>query len=513
MPRVSRKVLMIGVDAAESTLIEAGIADGTLPNLARLRQRGLYGRLASPVDWLTGSPWPTFYTGVWPNEHGFYNYLQWRPQRMRHQRPSADWLPMTPFWRRLSAADRRAIAVDVPISYPPAPFEGLEINGWAGHDKFWPPASHPRDLLKQVQRRFGREPLESEIYGLQSPRRLRQLCRQLIDATQRVADLGIDLMTREPWDLFLIVLGAAHRGGHKLWDETGAPFDITADEAASIRSSIPEIYRACDEGVGRIVDAADGQTAIVVFSLHGMGPNTSCAALLPEMLDRVLNDRSHAAENVGDPETVLDRLRTAVPVELRSVVKSRLPQAWQDHLTTFWRRSEVAHLNDRPAFCILGDLEGFVRINLQGRERDGIVPPDQYEALCERICDGLASFVELETGKPVVSRIGRGGDLFPPTNSPRDLPDLVVHWSDTAAAARRTIESPRFGSIEWPLPGRNPDGRCGHHLPDGWMIGVDEAFAAGSQIDGRHILDLAPTVYELLGLPKPAAMRGKSLIS
>jgi len=89
-------VLLIGLDAAEVTLIEQGMSDGTLPHLAALRDRGAYGHLASTVDWAVGTPWPSFYTSSWPSDHGFFNYLQWRPELMTHHRPGESWLPLRP---------------------------------------------------------------------------------------------------------------------------------------------------------------------------------------------------------------------------------------------------------------------------------------------------------------------------------------------------------------------------------------------------------------------------------
>ena len=97
----ARRVLMIGLDAAEPTLIERWIADGTLPTLRRLRARGSYRRLASSAAWLAGSPWPTFYTGTSPAEHGLYHFLQWHAGRQNMVRPAPDWLPVQPFWRAL----------------------------------------------------------------------------------------------------------------------------------------------------------------------------------------------------------------------------------------------------------------------------------------------------------------------------------------------------------------------------------------------------------------------------
>ena len=79
-------VIMIGLDAAEYSLIQSWIEEGALPNLARLSRQGASGRLDSTAKWLVGSPWPSFYTSSLPSDHGLYHYLQWRPEMMKHDR-------------------------------------------------------------------------------------------------------------------------------------------------------------------------------------------------------------------------------------------------------------------------------------------------------------------------------------------------------------------------------------------------------------------------------------------
>jgi hypothetical protein len=89
------------------------------------------------------------------------------------------------------------------------------------------------------------------------------------------------------------------------------------------------------------------------------------------------------------------------------------------------------------------------------------------------------------------------------------LPDLLVLWAQTPAADHRALVSSRYGRIEWPTPGHNPDGRSGNHRPQGFLIAAGERMGRGSSIEGAHIVDLAPTACALLGVPQPLKMCGK----
>jgi predicted AlkP superfamily phosphohydrolase/phosphomutase len=499
---------MIALDAAEPSLVEKWMDEGLLPNLRRLRDQGVSGRLSTSAEWLAGSPWPTFYTGTTPAEHGIYHILQWQAGRMTFGRPSPDWLPLHPFWRSLGQHGRRAIAVDLPMTYPPEPFDGVEISGWATHDLLSPAASYPEEMLSWVRREFGPSPMREEVGGLQRPKDLLHLRDELIRATGLVADMTVQLMTRENWDLLMVAFGGTHRGGHKLWNLTGVAGPVTEDERLELSHALRDIYVACDSAVARLVQAS-GAAQVLVFSLHGMGANTDRANLVAAMLPRILEDR--AKPGGKSRPGMLQRLRKLVPLEWRSRVKSLLPANLQDRLTLFWRKPEM-QWDRMPAFSLIPDLQGYIRINLQGREAAGIIGPgEEYDRLCDRIAQGLLTFVDADTGKPIVDRMLRADELYPEGARRNHLPDLIVRWTETPVAEHRALVSPLYGTIEWPTPGLNPDGRSGNHRFQGFFIAAGEGIRQGSLGEGAHIMDLAPTAYALLGVAQPPEMRGKAL--
>lgn len=505
-------VLLIGLDAAEVRLIEQWMADGTLPRLAALRSRGAYGHLASTADWLVGSPWPSFYTSSWPTDHGLFHYLQWRPRRMTHERPSESWLPLRPFWRELSSQNIQTITIDVPLTYAPPPFDGVELGGWGAHDKLWPPAANPPTLMRSVNREFGRPPIGFEIAGLQSVAQLFRLRDQLVEAPRRITDLALGFMQRYPWDLLLIVLSATHRAGHKLWSDSSVRERPSPREKPEFDAALRQVYVACDEAVGRLIDAAPPDAHIMVFSLHGTGPNESRNVVLPQMLELILRDVTEGqSDSGGYTPGLLWRIRERIPVEWRSAIKSLLPHRVQDRLALFWRRYEHAKWSLTRAFAPSADLEGYVQVNLKGREVQGVVEPSEYEPLLATIQDGLFSFVDEDTGEKVVDRIVRPSELYPAGPKVDQIADLIVRWVDSPAHVHRAIVSPRYGRVSWPTPGKNPDGRPGHHRSTGWLIAAGPDLQSGTTIPEAHILDLAPTALALLDVEPPYPMRGRPI--
>ena len=179
-------------------------------------------------------------------------------------------------------------------------------------------------------------------------------------------------------------------------------------------------------------------------------------------------------------------MRELVPNRWRHWVKQRLPLALQDWLTTFWRVGRVDWSATR-AFCLVADVQGYVRLDLRGREAEGIVAPgDEYDRLGAEIAAGLSTFVDGASGMPVVHEVVRADRLYQ-TGARRDLlPDLIVQWARTPRAPERSVRSPRYGAIALPLPGKNADGRSGNHRPHGFLLAAGPGVGAGPLGEAPH---------------------------
>jgi predicted AlkP superfamily phosphohydrolase/phosphomutase len=495
---------MVGLDAADCGLVERWSGEGRLPNIARLRSEGAYGWLDPGDGVLFGPPWPSFYTGKPVSEHGLYEYLVWRPDRMVETRASGDFLPLHPFWRQIGHGGPRCVVVDVPLVPSPTPFNGAEVTCWGTHERLVAFETFPPELRAEIETTLGRPPMLDEAHHRVSLGRLLRERDALLEATRRVARLAETLLSRDRWDLGIVCFSATHRAGHKMWAATGTNGRGTPREAEEFPHLLRDVYEGIDEAIGRVERVAEPDARVLIFSLHGMGPNTSRALVLQDLLDRILHD-GQSTRGSG----ILPRLRTLVPLSARDRVKRRLPVPVQDRLSTFWRTRR--DWSTTRAISLAADLHGYVRLNVVGREARGSILPDEYEDVCARISDGLATFRDADTGAPVVARVVKRTELFPDGECAGQLPDLLVVWGDTPASDHRLIESERFGSVDWPTPGANPDGRSGNHRPRGWLSIRAPGFPAGGSLEPATILDLAPTALEMLGCPLPSELAGRPI--
>ena len=69
-------VFMIGWDGATFDLIRPWVAEGKLPNIARLMEKGVHGPRRSTIPPWTFPAWTSFMTGKNPGKHGIFDFLR-----------------------------------------------------------------------------------------------------------------------------------------------------------------------------------------------------------------------------------------------------------------------------------------------------------------------------------------------------------------------------------------------------------------------------------------------------
>jgi len=497
--------VLIGWDAAELGVIEQLCVDGRLPALQSLRARGCFGSLGSADLPFAGGVWPTFYTGKAVPWHGVYHNRLWRPELMRNEVIDGEWLRESPFWERLGP-HRRAVIVDVPMTVTePGPINGVQLAGWGTHDLMHKGA-FPAQLWQQVRAQFGPARIAPEFFGPQGVSRLLHLRQSLLDGTEQMTRICEWLLREERWDLFLVVLGAPHRGGHYLWDlsQVGAA-EGDAEGRRHLESALTEIYQACDRALARLLAATPPHTRVLVFALHGMERNSGWAERLPDILAKIQAHGETTPPNTG----VLYRLKRTLPLGLTQPITTRLPQAVRNRLVALWS-GRMFDWGATRWFPLEMDHAGYLRLNLKGREAQGIVNPgEEYERLCRDLAQALHSFRDIGTGQPIVARIDRLADIAPQDTPYRDLlPDLVVTWGPVSAIGSPGVISETFGEVRWPDAAPLPSGRSGNHRGHGWFAAAGDGIGAGTRTDGHQIVDLLPTVLRWIDSPPAADLQG-----
>jgi len=153
-----KKIIFLGLDGLDPQLTEQFMAEGKLPNLARLASEGSYHRLRTTFPALSPVAWSTFATGVSPAKHNIFDFLDrslktylpqlssarvGRPRRVLHlgrlriplSQPMLELRRKSqPFWKILGKQGIGCTILRVPITFPPEKFDGKLLSAMCTPD-------------------------------------------------------------------------------------------------------------------------------------------------------------------------------------------------------------------------------------------------------------------------------------------------------------------------------------------------------------------------------------------
>jgi predicted AlkP superfamily phosphohydrolase/phosphomutase len=152
------RLIVLGLDGMEPTLAEKFMAEGKLPNLARLKKEGTYARLRTTTPAISPVAWSSFMTGSEPSKHNIFDFLSRDPRTYLPDLSSARigkprrtlalgkyLVPLSkpeirglrksvPFWKILGDKGIFSTVLRVPITFPPEKFKGHLLSGMCAPD-------------------------------------------------------------------------------------------------------------------------------------------------------------------------------------------------------------------------------------------------------------------------------------------------------------------------------------------------------------------------------------------
>lgn len=542
-------VIAIGLDAADPSLVEKWMSQGHLKNLQRLKERGAYGRLRTFDYYRAETPWTTFLTGCSPHQTGF-----WAPLKIKEGTydlediQSYDYAEHPPFY---ALGDNYRVAVfDMPQAALSDKVNGVQALAWGAHSPMTPSHSRPESFLQEMSDKHGEHPtLRKDHASILDLEELQRLQKDLETGIARRAAICKDLLQRERWDLFLTIFGETHSVGHYFWHLSQTDHPLYSALGTRYGSDpVLAVFEAIDTAIGEILTSAPEDAQVVVFAAHGMGSNVMdlpSMVFLPEFLFRwnfpgkfglahgkmgqppsqaIAGGRAKRGwmgtvwSQKYEPNPVKGFLRQKLPTKIFDRIEPLFGARQQPDLVSpfelmeqsdpFFFQSAAWYKPFWPqmkAFALPSYSEGYVRINLQGREPEGIVAPSEYDAVCEELTEKLYRLKDSRTGEPMAKEIIRTRKDASDRNPKLPDADLVVIWQEKYSSD--VVESPDIGRI-----GPVPFNRTGSHRCDGFLVAQGPDIAAGSSLPTGHSLDLAPTILNLMGAPIPQYCEGKPLV-
>ena len=520
------RVFIIGWDGATFDLIKPWVAEGKLPNIARLLENGSHGELRSTLPPMTFPAWSSFLTGKNPAKHGIYDFTRERPGSYDLEFVNGGQRRAPSFWKILSDAGKRVISISVPCTFPPEEVNGIVLSGFdaaglgGSSAKLDARGMSPASLYEELDRAVGGHPIGSFPIKEINDGRPDLALAKLLDVIGRKAATAKYLIQQYEWDCGMILFGESDGSGHHFWKYCDPDSPLYTDKPAGMADSILRVYQELDRELGEILHLLPEETTVLMMSDHGFG-GVSNVALYPNCWMReqgLLDFRGGLSRGVS---RLLDATKH------RAV--ATLPNSIQQFLSRF-ARAQIGGIEAKVRYGII-NWEGtkayfeenpyypMLRINLKGRQPRGVVEPgEEYAKLRDELIERLESWTHPTTGERIVVKAYRREELYS-GSALEEAPDILVHWADHqnyTYAFKLSSKSKDFAWTEELDPHR-PEvmafftGKSGSHRDHGIFLAEGPGIRPGVEVDGAHIVDVAPTILHLLGVPVPEDMDGRVL--
>ncbi len=454
-------MLVIGLDGATFDVLDPLFAEGKLPHLAALRERGASGVLESVLPAISPPAWTTAATGVNPGKHNIFDFFHFSKTTGEAFLTSARERRARPVWKVLNAQSKRTHLMNIPMTFPPDSVVGSMISGFPFPDEEGPitfPPELESKLDEEARRTLGDEDAKypRDLFGeALRPGTEAKLLERFRDGLEVQAAYARRAVARKDWDLFWVVFTGTDKVQHFYW-KFADPRVPGHDPVLSERyaSTIRDFFLRIDQIVGDLVESAGEDVDVVVMSDHGFSP---------------------------------------IVKELR---------LWN------WLKSEgfVTYEEDDPSKPVIaafppGPFAGIVRVNQEGRDFQGRIPAGEES---RRVRDEVRRKLEMlrdpDTGDPFVERIYDREELFHGPYA-ENAPDLIFLEMKTRFVGRGGKEAPEiFGPPSYTF--------SGFHRPEGILIAAGPHIRPNPERASYSILDVTPTLLWIFDATFPKDLDG-----
>jgi predicted AlkP superfamily phosphohydrolase/phosphomutase len=486
------RVLCVGWDGADLATVDSLVARGLLPNLARLRDSGLSGPLQCLPGLADDAHWNSFATSCPPGIHGRFHHHQPAQGAWRYWQDQVprDGIGVAPFWERLAAAGRRVAVLDAPKA-PLGRHPNLRVVAdWMPHGEDGPSSiASPEGFAGAMDARYGPPPA-LRCHRVIAPGEEQDVASSICQRLELRTRAALDWLDEQNWGLLHVAFAESHCIGHHCWhvhDQSHPAHDASRRE--SVGDVVEEIYIRQDAALGRLIEAAGPDAAVIVFSPLGMGPNYNGDGIVQAVLDRL------SGQPLPEPPFWAGAVRG-------------MPGWAQRGLPWLGRRARAlsrSPFRDLPYWHLRYDaVSSAIRFNVAGRDPAGTIRPGRdFDEHRDLVAQSFRSLRRVPSDTPIVADVVDVAAAFPGPAADR-FADLHIVWDTTAPIDE--VTSPTLGRF---VPPPKPM-RTGNHRTPGWSViagpGVERA-----PLPAASLVDLGPTIAGLLDVPLEG-VAGRSLL-
>lgn len=486
---MTKRAAVIGLDGIAWHLMEPMFDAGVMPRLAAIVERGAKGTLRSTVPTYTPPAWTSAITGVNPGRHGIYGFVRGHAQNERQELAHAGAVKSSTIWEMVNAQDERAGIYNVPLTYPPQQLDGWMVSGMMtpGYGDRLKGFAYPSEIEQDI---IGWVPdyLVNVDADWETDYKDATLCDRMI-ASLRQRELVVrNLLESNAPPVIFSVLEAPDRLQHVYYGYMD-PADplYESDAGRSLRPRVHECFAAMDRIVGLLDDFAGSDGGVIVCSDHGFTAwqkSVHTNALLEQWGYLKLKPGARAMQ------TSLARKMVPLAKKVLSAKVARQAKG-KTFAAIDWTKTR--------AFASPIPQQG-IFVNLEGRERMGIVPAADLEPIKADLVERFKSLRDTD-GSEVTDVVWRSEEVFH-GDAVEGAPDVLPVLKDH----RYELDDEIFHREAFTNLSHLPRGV---HHPNGVVVVAGPGIAPGS-VEGV-VWDVAPTLLHMAGLAVPEGLDGTVL--
>jgi len=298
------RVLLVGIDAADWSVIDPLIATGRLPNLKRLKREGAWARLRSTTPMLSPLLWTSVATGKTPDRHGINDFLVTDPRTGRTSPINSTFRRTKAIWNILTEAGLSSDTIAWWATWPAETVQGHLVSDWVAYSTFdlktqrqkqgavFPPDyASVTDTLRLSEEDVTFDRLARFLHITPEEfRRARAAAKRtgeptereesiivmtrVLAATETYRRIALDLLDRDakegaPARLFAVYFEGVDEVNHRFAHCSPPRAPLCSDsDYRSFKDAVASFYEFQDAILGELLGHAPGAT-VIVMSDHG----------------------------------------------------------------------------------------------------------------------------------------------------------------------------------------------------------------------------------------------------
>lgn len=472
------RTFVVGLDGASWRLLDPWIEEGELPNIASLRESGVWAEHKSCLPPVTFPNWKCYSSGKDPGGFGVFWFERIALKEGEITTTNSEDFRTAELWDYLNSDGFSTGVVNMPTMFPPRELDGVLVCGGPAtvegeYRSIDTGYTYPEDIATYLNNEFSYRVHPEPLISSNDERGAE--VEAILSILESRFEVALDLFEREELDFMHVTLFYLNVLHHFFWDE----------------EPTQQAWQLVDKWIGRLSELED--TNLVLMSDHGSAPTTTEFYINEWLAENGYQARQRTVEDFLRPlglnrENVLQLAKRAGVVDLlaRTIPEQLQQLIPQSAGIKRGRKLEAINLDETKA---VASAQGPIYLN----------PTFDVETVREELIDDLRG-VSDSTGKLFTS-IHHGEDAY---TGPfvDEGPEVVVdqrpgvHVNDGIGGG--TIQS-------------GPDRWAAENTPHGIFVANGPDFDDHGEIESISILDIAPTLLAAVGSDIPTDMQGSVL--